>query len=47
MQVFEISIKDYPDTIEDILTCEECGKILVTEKMADNTFIDSLKITRL
>ena len=47
MQVFEISIKDYPETNEYILVCEECAKTLVEEKMQDISFIDTLKITRL
>ena len=47
MQVFEISLKDYPETNEYILVCEECAKTIVGEKMNDISFIDTLKITRL
>ena len=46
-QVFEISLKDYPKTNEYILACEACAKIIVSEKMSEDDFYDTLQITRL
>jgi len=46
-QVFEISLKDHPETNEYILACKECAKIIVSEKMNDDDFSDTLQITRL
>lgn len=46
-QVFEIALKDIPETGEYVVVCEECAKTIVTEKMNDSNFTDTLKITRL